>query len=132
MIDSMTASLKGVAKRDIAIASVLTVLGLALMYINVHDNYVNPGDAKKETAIYFGGLLPVAFAIPLFLLVTVPLLWRRVAPITAMQVALGGVVVNELLVGTDIVRCGVVFPTAFFFAFAAGAQLEGRDSRNGL
>src|SRR4051794_1935434 len=120
MIDSMKDSLKGVAKRDYVIAGVLTALGLALMYLNVHDHHADPAEYKRNTAIFYGGVVPYVFAIPLFLLVTVPLLWRRVAPITAMQVALGGLVINELLVGTDVVRCGVVFPTAFLFAFAAG------------
>jgi hypothetical protein len=132
MMDSITASLSRVAKRDIAIASVLSVLGLALMYGNVHDHAADPAEFKKNTAIYFGGLLPYEFAIPLFLLVTVPLLWRRVAPIEAMKVAFAGLVINEVLVGTDVIRCGVVFPTAFLFAFTAGAQLQGRESRNGL
>jgi hypothetical protein len=132
MMDSMRHSLRHVAKRDIAIASVLSVLGLALMYLNVHDHSADPAEAKENTAIYFGGLLPYEFAIPLFLLVTVPLLWRRVAPIEAMEAAFAGLVINELLVGTDVLRCGVVFPTAFLFAFTAGAQLQGRESRNGL
>jgi hypothetical protein len=132
MMDSMTASLQRVAKRDIAIASVLSVLGLALMYLNVHDQYAKPGEAKTMTAIYFGGLLPVYFAIPLFLLVTVPLLWRRVAPIPAMEVAFAGLVINQVLVGTDIVRCGVLLPAAFLFAFTAGSQLKGRETRIGL
>jgi hypothetical protein len=132
MMDSITASLSRVAKRDIAIASVLSVLGLVLMYGNVHDHSADPAEFKKNTAIYFGGLLPYEFAIPLFLLVTVPLLWRRVAPLEAMGAAFAGLVINEVLVGTDVIRCGVVFPTAFLFAFTAGAQLQGRESRNGL
>jgi len=132
MIDSVTASLSRVGKRDIVIASVLTVLGLVLMYGNVHDQNADPAEFKKNTAVYFGGLVPVEFAIPLFLLVTVPLLWRRVAPIPAVGAAFAGLVVNELLVGTDLVRCGVVFPTAFVFAFTTAAQLDGPEARKGL
>ncbi|HZN89319.1 MAG TPA: hypothetical protein VFB44_10115 [Thermoleophilaceae bacterium] len=128
----MRNSLRDIARRDVVIASVVSVLGLALMYLNVHDHNADPAEFKENTAIYFGGLLPYEFAIPLFLLVTVPLLWRRVAPIEAMQAAFAGLVINELLVGTDVLRCGVVFPTAFLFAFTAGAQLQGRESRNGL
>jgi hypothetical protein len=132
MMESMRNSLRDVARRDVVIASVVSVLGLALMYLNVHDHSADPAEFKENTAIYFGGLLPYEFAIPLFLLVTVPLLWRRVAPIEAMEAAFAGLVINEVLVGTDVLRCGVVFPTAFLFAFTAGAQLEGRESRNGL
>jgi hypothetical protein len=119
-------------KRDIAIASVLTALGLLLMYSNVHDHYADPGLARTETAIYFGGLLPVWTAILLFPLVTVPLLWRRIAPVAAVGAAFAALLLNELLVGSDLVRCGVVFPTAFLFAFATGAQLERRDALIGL
>jgi hypothetical protein len=130
MIDSMTASLSRVGKRDIAIAAVLTALGLLLMYGNVHD--YDAAEYKKNTAIYYGGIVPYVLAIPLFPLVTVPLLWRRVAPLAAVGASLAGLVVNELLVGTDVIRCGVVFPTAFVFAFTTGAQLDGRQARKGL
>jgi signal transduction histidine kinase len=132
MMESMRNSLRDVARRDIVIASVVSVLGLALMYLNVHDHNADPAEFKENTAIYFGGFLPYEFAIPLFLLVTVPLLWRRVAPLGAAGAALAGLALNELLVGTDVVRCGVVFPTAFLFAFTTGAQLQRRDARFGL
>ena len=132
MIDSMTASLGRVGKRDIAIASVLTALGVLLMYMNVHEHHTDPAQFKVNSAIYYGGVVPVEFAIPLFLLVTVPLLWRRVAPIPAVAAALAGLVVNDLLVGTDLLRCGVVFPTAFVFAFTTGSLLEGPEARKGL
>jgi signal transduction histidine kinase len=132
MMESMRKSLRDVARRDVVIASVVSVLGLALMYLNVHDHSADPAEFKENTAIYFGGVLPYEFAIPLFLLVTVPLLWRRVAPLGAAGASLAGLAVNELLVGTDVLRCGVVFPTAFLFAFTTGAQLERRDARFGL
>jgi hypothetical protein len=127
-----SAMLNSISKRDAAIAFLLTALGLLLMYGNVHDQYADPGFAKTQTAIYFGGLLPVWTGIPLFLIVTVPLLWRRVAPLVAVGAAFAGLAVNELLVGTDFVRCGVVFPTAFIFAFTTGALLDGPEARAGL
>ena len=130
MIDSMTASLSRVGKRDIAIAAVLTALGLLLMYGNVHD--YDAAEYKKNTAVYYGGIVPYALAIPLFPLVTVPLLWRRVVPLAAVGASLAGLLVNALLVGTDVIRCGVVFPTAFVFAFTTAAQLDGRQARKGL
>jgi signal transduction histidine kinase len=102
------------------------------MILNVHDHRADPAEFKRNTAIYFGGLLPYGSAIVLFPLVTVPLLWRRVAPIEAAAAALAGLAVNELLVGTDVVRCGVVFPTAFIFAFTTGSQLAVRGARKGL
>ena len=111
------------------IAGVLSILGLLLMYDNVY------GDLREgpDTAAVIGydGLLPIEFAIPFFLAVTVPLLWRRVAPIAAVAAALAGLVFNELLIGTEVLRCGVVLPTAFLFAYTAGAQLGAR-ARIGL
>jgi hypothetical protein len=130
MIDSMKEPLRDVAKRDYVIAGVLTALGLALMYLNVAE--YDAEEYRRNSAIYYGGVVPYGFALVLFPLVTIPLLWRRVAPIAATGAALGGLLVNELLVGTDVVRCGVVFPTAFFFAFAAGAYLDRRDTFTGL
>jgi hypothetical protein len=133
MIDTMPSGRRRIAKRDIAIAGVLTLLGLLLMYGNVDELTDGvPATEDQQPNIDFGGLLPVEFALPLFLLVTVPLLWRRVAPLPAMGVAFVGLVLNEVLVGTDLIRCGVVLPTACFFAFTAGAQLEGRESGIGL
>lgn len=123
---------KSISRRDVAIACLLTALGLLLMWMNVHDHYDKPGEARVNTAIYFGGLLPVWTAIALFPLVTVPLLWRRVAPVAAAWAAFAGLLLNELLVGTDLVRCGVVFPTAFVFAFTIGSLLDGRAGLTGL
>jgi glucose-6-phosphate-specific signal transduction histidine kinase len=128
MIDTMTSARERIGKRDIAIASVLSVLGLALMYLNVRD----PASEEELGMVRWGGLIPIEFALPLFLLVTLPLLWRRAAPIAAVGASFAGLVLNEVLIGTDVLRCGVVWPTALFFAFTAGAQLDGRDSRIGL
>jgi hypothetical protein len=132
MIASMTASLSRVGKRDIAIASILTARGRGRMVMNVWERHTDPAAQKKNTAVFFGGLIPVEFAIPLFLLVTLPLLWRRVAPLPAVGAAFAGLVVNELLVGTDLIRCGVVFPTAFVFAFTTGSLLDMPDAKKGL
>lgn len=72
------------------IAGVLSLLGLLLMYDNVYGDLREGPDATS--AIPFDGLLPIELAIPFFLAVTVPLLWRRVAPIAAVAAALAGLV----------------------------------------
>jgi hypothetical protein len=128
MMESMTSAWARIGKRDIAIAGVLSALGMLLMYANVSD----PASEEDLGMVRFYGLLPIGFAYPLFLLVTVPLLWRRAAPLAAVTASFAGLVLNEVLIGTDLIRCGVVLPTALFFAFTAGAQLEGRESRIGL
>jgi signal transduction histidine kinase len=133
MIDSMISARERIGKLDIAIAAVLSALGLLLMYANVVDlNDGKPPTPDQKAWIDFGGILPAEFALPMFLFVTVPLLWRRVSPLAAVGASLAGLVVNEVLIGTDLLRCGVVLPTALFFAFTAGAQLDGRESRIGL
>ena len=136
MIASMTYARVRIGKRDIAIAAVLSLLGLLLMYDNVQrladDGWSNPSNPDARAVIHVGNFLPYELAIPLFLLVTVPLLWRRVAPIAAVGAAFAGLVVNELLLGSELLRSGVVLPTAFLFAFTAGAQLEAREARIGL
>lgn len=127
-MESMRAATGRIGKRDIAIASVLSALGLGLMYLNVAE----PASEEELGLVRYGGVLPVVFALPLFLLVTVPLLWRRAAPLAAVGLSFSGLVLNELLIGTEVLRCGVVLPTALLFAFAAGAVLEGREARFGL
>ncbi len=133
MIASMTGAGSRIGKRDIVIASVVSVLGLLLMYVNV-DGLTDgkPPTEDEQSVIEIGALLPYELAFPLFLLVTVPLLWRRVAPIAAGGAALAGLAANVLLLGTEFLRCGVVGPTAFLFAFAAAAQLERRQAFIGL
>jgi hypothetical protein len=128
MMDSMTSAGERIGKRDIAIAAVLSLLGLLLMYLNVSD----PASEEELGMVRWGGLLPIEFAYLLFLTVTVPLLWRRAAPIAAVAASFAGLLLNEVLIGTDLLRCGVVLPTALFFAFTCGAQLAGREALIGL
>jgi hypothetical protein len=116
MINDMTAAFERVGKRDIAIAVVVSLLGLLLMYENVTDSDV---DAS-------------VFTIPVFLLVTLPLIWRRAAPTAAAIAVLVALLLHLALFGTDVVRCGVVLPTSLLLAYAAGSQLEGRDALWGL
>jgi signal transduction histidine kinase len=136
MMDSMTAAGERIGRRDVAIAAVLSLLGLLLMILNLYgdDGLANGPRTNPDAhaAVHVGNLLPYEFVIPLFLLVTVPLLWRRAAPVAAVGAALAGLLVNEALTGSELVRCGVVLPTAFLFAFTTGARLDGRAARIGL
>lgn len=116
MIGSMRLSRQEIGRVDVALALGFSALGLLLMYGNVTDQAV---DAS-------------VLAMPLFLAVTVPVLWRRAAPIPAIAVSLGAWLVHVALFGVVVVRCGVVLPLAFVYAFTCGAQLDGRASRNGL
>src|SRR5436309_2932352 len=97
MIDSMTSPSERIERLDVAIALLFSALGVLLMYVNVQDDEVQAS----------------VLAIPVFLAVTLPLLWRRRAPNAALGAALGALVVHDLLFGTDVIRCGVVLPTTF-------------------
>jgi hypothetical protein len=132
MMRAMTSAPQRIGKRDVAIAGVMSALGQYLMWLNIYGDPIADRSADERTAIHIGNLLPLELAFPLFLFVTVPLLWRRVAPLPAAAASFAGLVVNEALLGSELIRCGVVLPTAFLFAFTAGAQLGRRASRIGL
>lgn len=132
MIGSMTSAAgERIGKRDIAIATVVSALGVLLMYGNIVDP-ADPNNPDQSAWLHVGSLLPRELAIPLFLLVTVPLLWRRVNPLAAAGAAFAGLLVNEALLGTEFIRCGVVLVTVFLLAFAAGSRLDERGARIGL
>jgi hypothetical protein len=109
MIEAMRSATALVGKRDAAIAVVFSLLGLLLMY--------------GQTNV---------LAAALFLAVTVPLAWRRAAPLAALMAALAALLVHLAVFGTGVIRCGIVLPTAFLLVFAAGAQLELRRALIGL
>jgi hypothetical protein len=96
-----------IGRLDIAIAVALSALGMLLMYGNATDAEV---DASW-------------LAIPVFLLVTIPVLWRRVAPLQALAAVAVAVAIHIALFGF-VVRCGVVFPVVAVIVFSAAARLE--------
>ena len=128
----MTSARTRISRTDVAIALVVSALGVVLMVMNVRDLTDGARGPDEEAAIHIGNLLPYWAAVPLFLLVTVPLLWRRVAPLAAAGAALAGLVANLALVGSEYVRCGVLLPTAFLLAYATGARLDRRGALLGL
>src|SRR4051812_3528893 len=118
-----------IKRSDVVVAAVMTVLGTLLMIADVAD----PPSGPDEAAVYHvGALLPSGFAIPLFALVTVPLLWRRSAPDKAAGAAFAGLLVNEALVGSEFLRCGVILPTAMLIAYSGGTYPDARSGRIAL
>jgi signal transduction histidine kinase len=123
------AGMSRIERSDIAVAAVMTVLGTLLMVANVGG----PPTGDDEGAVYHvGAHVPRGFAIPLFAVVTLPLLWRRVAPDKAASAAFAGLLVNEALLGSEFIRCGVLLPTAMLISFSAGAHPEARRGWVGL
>ena len=116
MIASVTSVGDPVGKRDIAIAAVVSLIALYYMGAEVGDDEINAS----------------VFAAPLFLLATIPLLWRRRAPLAALSATLCAVLLHAALFGTGVIRCGIVIPVLFLLAFAAAARLPGREALVGL
>src|SRR3954451_2365365 len=116
MMGTMTSARERIGWLDVAIAILFSGLGVLLMVENVNDKEVNA---------------PV-LAVPFFLAVTVPLLWRRTAPLAALGAVLAGLLVHDVLFGIDVIRCGVVLPVVLLLVFSAGARLELREARIAL
>ena len=119
------------------LAALVSLAGVYLMYLNTYGaDAAARADPNSDQQAYWSvdGPLPLEFAVlaPLFLLVTVPVLWRSRAPVGAAAAALAGLLVNYLLTGTDVVRCGVVMMVALLLAFASGARCARREALLGL
>lgn len=110
MIHSMS-RIGPIGRFDIAAATVLSLLGLLLMYANVTDAEVN--------ASYL--------AVPAFLLMTIPVLWRQAAPLRALGLVAAGLVLHIALFGS-LVRCGVVFPVVGLLVFSVAARDDRRKA----
>jgi signal transduction histidine kinase len=107
MMRTMGRTGEQIGRLDIAIAVALSALGVVLMYGNATDADVNAS----------------WFAIPVFLLVTVPVLWRRAAPLPALAAVAVALAIHIALFGS-VVRCGVAFPVVGVLVFSAAARLE--------
>jgi hypothetical protein len=97
---------------------VVVGFGTLLMVLNVVSP--DPGEDASSWVV-----------VPGFLLVTVPVLWRRAAPLKAIGAATLGMAINVAFLG-QTVRCGVAFPEMWLLTFSAGARLDGREARQGL
>jgi signal transduction histidine kinase len=107
MMRTMRRTGESIGRPDIAIAVALSALGLLLMYGNATDADV---DASW-------------LALPVFLGVTIPVLWRRAAPLQAMAAVAVALAVHIALFGS-VVRCGVVFPVVGVLVFTIAARFE--------
>jgi signal transduction histidine kinase len=107
MMRTMSRTGESIGRLDIAIAVALSALGLLLMYGNATDAEV---DASW-------------LALPAFLAVTIPVLWRRAAPLQAMAAVAAALAVHIALFGS-VVRCGVVFPVVGVLVFTVAARFD--------
>jgi hypothetical protein len=112
----MNAIFKGLRPLDYLLAALATAAGIYLMYENIAGHEHGLPHAQSTTT---------AAMLPFFLLVTVPILWRRrdilaVSGITAVALA-----VHVVLFGWET-RCGVVLPLSGALAYAVGRFAAGR------
>jgi signal transduction histidine kinase len=115
MMRSMGASLRQMSKLDWVLVILFTSLGIVDGVIQYVDDEAGVGIA----------------ATPLFLLITLPLIWRRTAPLQASAAVGIGTLIHFAVV-PDAVRCGIALPVLFLLAFQDGARLDRQRSFYGL
>lgn len=109
---------------DIALTVLVSAIGLAFAYFNHVDGATNAADQ--------GGPVDVSvWAIPAFLIITLPMLWRSISPLAALGGVIGGLLVYAAAIGS-IVQCGITYPIIALLAYAAASKLQGRDRLLGL
>jgi hypothetical protein len=104
MLRSMTSVKPAITPLDAALSAVFVACSVLFMISVIDDE---------------GGSW---VAVPLFTLVPVALLWRRVAPLQALGGLIAAVGVHIALFGT-LTRCGLLLPVDFLLVFAAAARL---------
>jgi signal transduction histidine kinase len=111
---------------DYVMVALLSAFAVLVMVesVNIANSPDRPAEARA--VVHIDGLLPSWAGVPLILLVTVPLLWRRSAPVAAVGASFAGLLVNEALVGSEFLRCGVCLIAALVLAFSCGSREPGR------
>jgi signal transduction histidine kinase len=115
MIAAMTSARERIGRVDVVIAVLASLIAVADIASEVADDRIQ------------ASVLAVPFAAGL----TLPLLWRRVAPVRALAVVLVALLVHAALFGA-VVRCGITLPVVFLLVFAAGARLPRDGALLGL
>ena len=119
----MNAIFKGIRPLDYVLAALATGSGVYLMYENMTTN--GHGLAHPLSTSTWAML-------PVFLAVTVPILWRRRNILAVVGVTTVALAVHVALFGW-ITRCGVVLPLSFALAYAVARFAAGRrDNLIGL
>lgn len=116
---------KDVRPMDAVLATALSAIGAALMVLNIQ---ADPTDTKGlDHAITNQSWL----MLPVFLLATVPVLWRRrsvVAVALVSAVAMGA----HVLAFDWVVRCGAALPLSFVLAYSVGKLADRRETWAGI
>ena len=107
MLRSMTSPKRSITLSDALLTAIFVALSVAFMIATIDDE---------------GGSW---VAVPLFTLVPMTLLWRRVAPLQALGGLIAAVGIHAALFGT-MTRCGLFLPVDLLLVFAASARLPWR------
>jgi hypothetical protein len=112
----MNAIFKGLRPLDYVLAALATGAGVYLMLENMTTNGHGLAHPLSTTT---------AAMLPVFLAVTVPILWRRRNILAVVGVTTIALVVHVVLFGW-LTRCGVVLPLSFALAYAVARFAVGR------
>jgi hypothetical protein len=112
----MNAILKGLRPFDYLLAALVTAAGVYLMYMDINGSEHGLPHPQSTTT---------AAMLPVFLLVTIPILWRRRNILAVTAVTTAALALHVLLFGWDT-RCGVVLPLSAALAYAVGRFATGR------
>src|SRR4051794_12723463 len=116
-LDAMTSTTSRISRTDIAVA-------VAAAGFTVWEGILNVTEDKVSAS-------PISAV--LFVAGSVPLLWRRAAPLAALAAMLAALLAHVALFGTDsFVRCGVIVPFALVLGFSAGLRCPRRPALLGL
>jgi signal transduction histidine kinase len=105
----------GLGALDIAVAVILSGYAVALVGGVIHTSHPHGGAAASV------GVLAM----------TLPVAWRRPAPLAAAAVMGAAALLNGLVFG-PMVRCGACLPAVFLVAFAVGVRRDRAWSAAGL
>ena len=105
----------GLGVLDLAAAVILSGYAVALVSGVIHTSHPH-GGAAASVAV---------------LAMTLPVAWRRPAPLAAAAVMAAATLLNGLVFG-PIVRCGAFLPAIFLVAYAAGVRRDRAASTAGL
>ena len=114
----MAAILKDVRPSDYLLAALTSALGVILMVMNITASSAEDGGLAHAITNHSVAMLPV------FLIATVAVLFRRRHTMAALSVAVAAMAVH--VVAFDwVIRCGAGLPLAFVLAYAVGRFTSG-------
>ena len=105
----------GLGVLDVAVAVILSGYAVALVSGVLHTSHPHGGAAASVGVLFM----------------TLPVAWRRPAPLAAAAVMAAAALLNGLVFG-PMVRCGACLPAIFLVAYAAGVRRDRGPAAAGL